>query len=192
MYLEELQIFYLAQLFRYFSVGLCLGTSTIAMTFYFYVVAQGQTEPAQNRMMHVVYTVLRVGMVFAIVSEVAGFMYYYHIDNFIYWTDNPELLMRLTIFAIIVLNAYAMQHRRITMWLGPAFAGGSWYAYFFFSVWIETESTYPTLFVGYLMWLMLVFAFVTSLRLVLTRHQKRRIGDGAVSISNKSGVSSQG
>lgn len=191
MYLEELQIFYIAQLFRLLAVGLCLGTSTIAMTFYFYVVAQGKTEPAQNRMMHVVYTVLRVGMVLAMVTEATCFMYNYHIDNFVYWTDNPELLMRLTIFSVIVVNAFAMQYRRITMWLGPVFAGGSWYGYFFFSVWIETESTYPVLFVGYLMWLTIVFAIVTTLRLVLTRKQKHRIGDGSDAVARQAEVSSQ-
>jgi hypothetical protein len=69
------------------------------------------------------------------------------------------------------------------MWLGPVFAGGSWYAYFFFSVWIETESTYPVLFVGYLIWLTIVFFILAALRLFLTRKQKHRLGDGALSVS---------
>ena len=187
MYIEELQYFYLAQIFRHLTVGLVLGTSTIALTFYLYVVAQGKTEPAQNKMMHVVYTVLRVGMVLVLVSELTCFMYNYHVDNFVYWTDNPELLMRLTIYAIIVINAFAMQFRKITMWLGPVIAAGSWYAYFFFSTWVETESTYPTLFVGYLIWLAIAFVIINGLRLYFTRNQKNRIGDGSDEIKeNKS------
>lgn len=187
MYFEELQIFYMSQLFRSLTVGLVLGTSTIALTFYLYVVAQGKTDPAQNKMMHIVYTVLRVGMVLVLLSEITCFMYNYHIDNFIYWTDNPELLMRLTIYAIIVVNAFAMQFRKITMWLGPVIAAGSWYAYFFFSTWIETESTYPTLLVGYVIWLAIVFVIVNGLRLYFTRNQKHRIGDGSDEIKdNKS------
>ena len=187
MYIEELQYFYLAQIFRHLTVGLVLGTSTIALTFYLYVVAQGKTEPAQNKMMHIVYTVLRVGMVLVLVSELTCFMYNYHVDNFVYWTDNPELLMRLTIYAIIVINAFAMQFRKITMWLGPVIAAGSWYAYFFFSTWVETESTYPTLFVGYLIWLAIAFVIINGLRLYFTRNQKNRIGDGSDEIKeNKS------
>ena len=177
--MNELELLYLQQLFRVWTVGLCLGVSTIAMTFYFYVVNKGFTTREENRMMHIVYTILRIGMVLACVSEVTTFIYHYHINNFIYWTDNPELLMRLTIFCVIMINAFAMQYRKITMWLGPVFAGGSWYAYFFFSVWIETESTYFTLLAGYGAWLIFMATLLTILRLFLTRQQSRRLGDGA-------------
>ena len=179
MYMTELSWFFSMQLVRFLAVGLCLGTSTVVMTMYFYLVSKGKTEPAEGKMMHVLYRILRVGMFLALVTEGTSFFYYFHVDNFIYWTDNPELLIRLTIFGVIVTNASAMQHRKITMWLGPVFAGGSWYAYFFFSVWIETETTYLVLLSGYLIWLCLVFALVTSLRLYLTRNQKTYLGDGA-------------
>ncbi len=59
----EIEISFLSQLFRIYTVGLCLGVSTIAMTFYFYVVAKGHTDKSQNVMMNIVYTVLRVGLV---------------------------------------------------------------------------------------------------------------------------------
>jgi hypothetical protein len=177
--MNELELLYLSQLFRFWTVGLCLGVSSLAMTFYFYVVRKGFTVKAENQMMHIVYTVLRIGMALVCVSEFTTFIYNYHINNFIYWTDNPELLMRLSIFTIIVINAIAMQKRWISMWLGPVFAGGSWYAYFFFSVWIETESTYLVLLAGYGCWLIIVAALLIALRLWLTREQSSRLGDGA-------------
>lgn len=179
MYLSELSWLYSAQLVRYLAVGLCLGTSTCVMTLYYCMVAKGHTEPAEKRIMHIMYNILRVGMALALLTELTNLIYYYHVDNFVYWTDNPELLMRLTIFGVICANALAMQYRKVTMWLGPVFAGGSWYAYFFFSVWIETESTYSTLLVGYLGWLAFMFVVLACLRLFLTRNQKTRIGDGA-------------
>lgn len=177
--MADIEILFLAQLFRTYTVGLCLGVSTIAMTFYFYVVAKGHTEKSQNIMMHIVYTVLRVGMVLVMLSEVIMIIYQYQINNFIYWTDNPELLIRLTIFTVIVCNAFAMQHRKISMWLGPVFAGGSWYAYFFFSVWIETESTYLTLLFGYAAWLTALALCLALFRIFLTRKQQSYLGDGA-------------
>ena len=177
--MSEIEISFLAQLFRTYTVGLCLGVSTIAMTFYFYVVAKGHTEKSQNVMMHIVYRVLRVGMVLVMCSELSTVMYNYHINNFIYWTDNPELLMRLTIFTVIVCNALAMEHRKISMWLGPVFAGGSWYAYFFFSVWIETETTYLPLLLGYIAWLTIFGICLALFRIFLTRKQKSYLGDGA-------------
>ncbi|PHR83989.1 MAG: hypothetical protein COA59_08555 [Colwellia sp.] len=149
------------------------------MTFYFYVVAKGRTDKSQNIMMHIVYSVLRVGMVLVMVSELTTVLYNYHINNFIYWTDNPELFIRLTIFAVIVCNAFAMQYRKISMWLGPVLAGGSWYAYFFFSVWIETESTYLSLLFGYALWLIVFGTCLALFRIYLTRKQKSYLGDGA-------------
>jgi hypothetical protein len=183
--MSELEIYYLASLFRNYTVGLCLGVSSIAMTFYFYVVAKGHTEKSQNIMMHIVYTVLRVGMVLVILSELTMILYNYHINNFIYWTDNPELFIRLTIYSIIVCNAFAMQHRKINMWLGPVFAGGSWYAYFFFSVWIETESTYKTLLIGYVSWLLFFGICLALFRIYLTRKQKSYLGDGSYTATSE-------
>ena len=183
--MQEIEIYFLSQLFRTYTVGLCLGVSTIAMTFYFYVVAKGKTDKSQNVMMHIVYRVLRIGMVLVMCSELSLIIYNYYINNFIYWTDNPEFFMRLTIFTIIVVNAFAMQYRKISMWLGPVFAGGSWYAYFFFSVWIETESTYSTLLSGYLTWLVIFGSLLTLLRIMLTRIQKSYVGDGAYVAANE-------
>jgi hypothetical protein len=179
--MSDIEISFLAQLFRTYTVGLCLGVSTIAMTFYFYVVAKGRTEKSQNVLMHIVYRVLRVGMVLVMTSELTNVIYNNYINNGTYWTNNPELFIRLTIFAIIVCNAFAMQHRKISMWLGPVFAGGSWYAYFFFSVWIETESSYLSLLQGYLIWLTFFGCALALFRVFLTRKQISYLGDGAVS-----------
>lgn len=179
MYVSELSWLYASHLVRFLAVGLCLGTSTCVMTLYYYLVAKGKTEEAEKKIMHILYIVLRIGMCLAVLTEVTTLIYYYHVDNFIYWTDNPELLMRLTIFAVICANAYAMRHRKVTMWLGPVFAGGSWYAYFFFSVWIETEATYLTLLIGFIVWLTVVFTVLAGLRFYLTRNQASRLGDGA-------------
>lgn len=175
--MTELELFYLSQLFRIYTVGLCLGVSTLVLTFYYFVVAKGHTDPAEKRLLHVAYNVLRIGMVLVVTTEFTTFIYNYHVHNFIYWTDNPELLIRLTIFSVIVLNALLMQYHKISMWLGPVFAGGSWYAYFFFAVWIETESTYSTLLTGYLGWLCVFGLFLAALRLLLTR--KPAATDGA-------------
>lgn len=170
--MSELELLYLSQLFRTYTVGLCLGVSTLVLTFYYFVVAKGHTEPAEKRMMHIAYNVLRIGMVLVVLSEITTLIYNYHVHNFIYWTDNPELLIRTTIFAVIVVNALAMQYGKISMWLGPVFAGGSWYAYFFFAIWIETETTYGVLFAGYIAWLVAFGIFLALLRLILTRNSQ--------------------
>ena len=174
MYLSELSWLYSEQLIRFFAVGLCLGTSTVVMVMYYWLVSKGTTDPSERNIMHILYRILRVGMGLAIFTECSSLLYHFHVDNYIYWMDNPELLVRLTIFVVIVLNALAMQFNKISMWLGPVIAGGSWYAYFFFSVWIETESAYGVLVSGYLVFLAVVFVVLSVLRLYLTRHHETR------------------
>ncbi len=164
-------------LFHQYAVGLSVGASTFAMVFYYYVVSQGETHPEQRKMMHIVYFILRIGMMLIVLSEFVIFQYNYQVNNYLYWTANPEVLMRLTIFSVIVINAVLMHKRLISMWIGPALAGGSWYAFFFMSVfvdirWVEFGYDYPTLLLGYLSWLVIVATFLFFLRLYLTRNHE--------------------
>lgn len=166
---------FLVNLIHQYAVGLSVGASTFAMVFYYYSLAQGGLDEAQRKLVHIVYFVLRIGMLLIVVAEFAKFQYNIQINNYLYWMANPEVYMRLTIFSVIVVNAILMHKRLISMWLGPIFAGGSWYAFFFFSVfvdirWVDTGYSYLTLFTGYLLWLALVGVFLTALRVYLTRN----------------------
>lgn len=177
--MPEFDIFSMVTLFRTYAVGLCLGCSTMVLTFYFFLVSKGSTEPAEGRMLHITFTVLRVGMALALLSELSALYYHYSQGNASYWAAGSFLSIRLTIYSVIVINAIAMQKRLVSMWLGPVFAGGSWYAYFFFSVWPQYSSSYATLLSYYLTWLFLFGGLLTVLRLYLTRNQQSRLGDGA-------------
>lgn len=164
-------------LFHQFAVGLSVGASTFAMIFYYYVVAQGNTHPEQRKFMHIVYFVLRIGMMLIILSEFAMFQYNYQVNNYLYWMNNPEILIKATIFAVIIVNAVLMHKHMISMWFGPALAGGSWYAFLFFSVfvdirWVDTGYDYSSLLMGYIAWLAVVTVALAGLRVYLTRdHQ---------------------
>ena len=168
-----MSILFFVNLFHQFAVGLSVGASTFALIFYYYVVAQGSTLPEQRKLMHIVYFVLRVGMVLIVFSEFFVFQYSYQVNNYLYWMHNPEVFMRLTIFLVIVVNAILMHKRLISMWFGPAIAGASWYAYLFFSVfvdirWVEFDLGYSVLFIGYLAWLVFVTLLLALLRVKLT------------------------
>ena len=173
----------LVSTFRTYAVGLCVGVSSLVLTLYFYLVAKGRTLPEQGKMMHVAYTLLRVGMSLAVISELAAFAYHYQQGNSDYWAAGSFLWIRITVFSVIVVNAFAMQKRLISMWLGPVFAGGSWYAYFFFSVWPQFESSYTGLLTGYLIWLLGFGIFLALLRISLTRQQQHFIGDGSDAVA---------
>jgi hypothetical protein len=171
------ELFWVNFLHQY-AIGLSVGASTFAMVFYYYVLARGETHPEHRKLMHIVYFVLRIGMLLIVISEFAKFAYSYQTNNYLYWMHNPEVFMRWLIFSIIVLNAILMHKRLISMWIGPVLAGGSWYALFFFSVfvdirWVDTGYDFIHLLVGYLLWLLVVFAVLGLLRLYLTRRVQK-------------------
>ncbi|MEJ2423805.1 MAG: hypothetical protein P8101_04995 [Candidatus Thiodiazotropha sp.] len=177
-----MELLFWVNLYHQLGVGLCVGSSTHAMVFYHVVLAQGYTSWDQHRFLHIVYRLLRIGMAIAISSELLMFVYSVQVNNYLYWTHNPEVLMRLTLLGVILVNAILMQTRRISMWIAPAIAGGSWYAYFFFSVfvdirWVDTGWGYAHLLAGYGVWLTIVAAVVIGLRLYLTRHHARAPGN---------------
>lgn len=170
--MSEIEFSLLTQLFRVYSIGLCLGAASIVMVFYFYFVAKGNTVESQNIMMHIVYTILHVGMVLIACSELTEMLYNHHIGNMAYWTNNPELLIRLTIFAVILANAYAMEYKGMNIWFGLIFAGGSWSAYFFFSRLGKANDSYFTLLGNYVSWLILFAMGLALLRFLLSRKHK--------------------
>ena len=170
--MSEIELSLLTQLFRVYSIGLCIGAASIAMVFYFYVVAKGNTAQSQNIMMHIVYTILHVGMVLIACSELTEMLYNNHMGNTGYWANNPELFIRLTIFGVILGNAYAMEYKGMDIWLGLIVAGGSWYAYFFLSTLGETNETYFTLLASYASWLMIFGLGIALLKTLLTHKQK--------------------
>lgn len=167
-------------LFHQYAVGLSLGASTFAMVFYYYLLAQGQSTAEQHKMQHVVYFILRIGMTLIVISEFVLFEYNYQVNNYLYWMANPEVLIRATIFSVIVINAVLMHKRMISMWIGPVLAGGSWYAFFFFSVfvdirWVDLGYDYTTLLMGYMMWLVVVGVLLAMLRIYLTRNLQAKL-----------------
>ena len=175
--MSEIELSLLTQLFRVYSIGLCIGAASISMVFYFYVVAKGNTAQSKNIMMHIVYTILHVGMILIACSELTEMLYNNHMGNAEYWTNNPELFIRLTIFGVILGNAYAMEYKGMDIWFGLIVAGGSWYAYFAFSTLGETNETYFTLLVSYISWLIIFGMGIALIKALLTRKQKIYLGD---------------
>jgi len=173
----------LLKFFHHYTIGLCLGVSTIILTFYFYIVAWGHIEKPALKMMQIVVKVLRIGMVLIVIAELATLLYHFQSGLASYWLDNPSLYARLTIFTIIVVNAAAMQTKKISMWVGPVLAGGSWYSYFFINAWPHISANYFAVMCSYLVWLAVFGALLTGLRIYLTPRPQHQLAENSAAAS---------
>ena len=80
----------------------------------------------ERELMHVNYTMIRVGMAVLLVSVIA--MFWYHLDkgnNFILTSE--KLWIKDIMFAAIFINAIALHKRLIPLWLGASISFTSWW-----------------------------------------------------------------
>jgi len=137
------------------ELGLAAGASTFALTFYFMGMKDGVIDRSERRFMGAVYFVLRVALVVIIVTEVF-YVFYYGLPAFTLVETAEVLWFRWMLLGVIIGNAILMQLHRMPMWLGPALAGGSWYALFFASVWPNLTLPFITLFVYYIVFVIIM------------------------------------
>lgn len=155
--------------FDLFELGLAAGASTFALTFYYMGIKDGEINKSERRFMGAVYFALRVAIVAIIATEVF-YVWYYGIEAFPLVETTEVLIFRWMLLGIIIVNAVLMQLHKMPMWLGPALAGGSWYALFFATVWPELDLPFATL-VGYYV-IFLVFMLI-ALRIIKLLYLKR-------------------
>jgi hypothetical protein len=148
-----------------FELGLAAGASTFALTFYFMGIKDGTIDPSERRFMGAVYFALRVALVVIIVTEVF-YVVYYGIEAFTLVQTAEVLWFRWMLLGIIIANALLMQIHKMPMWLGPALAGGSWYALFFASVWPELTLSFGTLSLYYGIFIVFMVLLLQGIRLI--------------------------
>jgi hypothetical protein len=110
----------------FFTIGLTLGvgSSTFALIFFISALKDGVIDDSEKRLLHIVYTVLRVGMGILILTILAK----------IATTTLPfpqTLLAQAFLMCVITVNAILMTYKVMSMKFGPILAGGSWYSLFF-------------------------------------------------------------
>jgi len=134
-----------------FQIGLTLGvgSSTFALIFYIQALRDGTIDPSEKRLMHTVYTVLRIGMILLgiglLLTLLPGWGYF-----------SPIYLMQWTLLGVITLNAVLMTYHVMPMKYGPILAGGSWYSLLLVTV-LPLANSYLTLFVLYVLFVALFY-----------------------------------
>ena len=107
-----------------YAIGITLGvgSSIFALTFFIRVFQDGLVDASEKRLMHTVYTVLRIGMI----TLYAALIGYTLLGAF-----SLSLLLKWILLIAITLNAVLMTKRLMPMRFGPILAGGSWFSLFF-------------------------------------------------------------
>jgi len=108
-----------------FSLGLTLGvgSSTFALIFFIKSLKDGTIDQVERSFLHVVFTVLRIGMVL-IAAGLGGFLLLDAVP------EPTAYLAECALLFVIVVNAILMDKRIMSMRFGPIIAGGSWYSLF--------------------------------------------------------------
>lgn len=118
---------------KHIGTTFAIAGSTFAMVFYYAAMWDGKISDDEKHFMHIVYFVLRIGMIILIPWEILVMLWTIIADIPVYY-ENAVNWFRVFLLGVIVFNALMMTKHKMPMWLGPALAGGSWYYYFFISI----------------------------------------------------------
>lgn len=151
-----------------FSISLGVGSSTLAIINFFSAIADGKIDETERRMMSIVYIVLRVAMVFILISTSMLVVYEYSITGL----ANLSGFSYAQSFALFVLfiNAMLMTLRIMPSNFGPAIQAGSWYTLGTLSalqILHYTDFTFGQFLAGYLVWVILAVGIVNGIMTTL-------------------------
>ncbi len=107
------------------AISLGVGGSTLAILNFFVAIADGKIEPAERKMMGVVYIVLRVAMVLILITTTTLMLTGYYQFN----TTGvaPYGVAFFILILTLYVNAILMTLRIMPSTLGPSLQAGSWY-----------------------------------------------------------------
>jgi hypothetical protein len=146
-----------------FSISLGVGASTLAILNFFSAIADGQIDDTERRMMGIVYVVLRLAMVFILVSTLA----LSHLQGKASGLESFSVLQwgQLFAVAVLLLNAILMTLHKMPSTFGPAIQAGNWYTLGFLAALKPlgvTQFSYVQFFLAYLTWIILAIAIVNG------------------------------
>lgn len=118
-------LFILVAILQTIGISLGVGASTIAISNFFVAIADGTIEPAERKMMGVVYVVLRVAMVVILITTVMLALFGYY--TFEVSGVAPYGAAFFIMIAVLYLNAILMTKRIMPSTVGPSLQAGTWY-----------------------------------------------------------------
>lgn len=132
-----------------------VGSSTFALIFYIKALEDHKIDASEKSFMHIVYVVLRIGMVLITLSLISFAIIWFYTDKQAL-LFNPVYVMEWILIGVIIINAMLMTIHKMPMWLGPSLAGGSWYFLFLITT-ISLENVEYATFISFYMIFVVIF-----------------------------------
>lgn len=104
-----------------------VGGATFIEVFLVKALKDGHVDPIEGDFLKTTFTIVRVGLVLAILSGF-GFLLFYQLNGQTFKLYNPLLWAKLTMVLIIALNAVLLQAHKISLYWGSAFSLVTWYS----------------------------------------------------------------
>lgn len=118
-------IIILVAILQSIAISLGVGCSTLAIVNYFVAFADGKIDQDERRMMGVVYVMLRIAMVFILLTTVLLAL----CELFVLGTDyiTVVILSTWTLVFMLFFNALLMTKHIMPPTIGPALQASTWY-----------------------------------------------------------------
>lgn len=120
----------------------------------------------ESALMHVNYTMIRIGMAILFVSVVAMFWYHLEQGNEFILTSE-KLWIKDVMFVAIIVNAVALTKRWVPLWLGASISFTSWWGATILGLAGRLPYSFETYLVGYVAAIFLVAAIFHLIRKAL-------------------------
>lgn len=157
------------QILHQMGITFGVGASTFALTFFVNALSDGIIDSSERRFMHIVYVVLRIGMILITLSLLSFGVTALLSGAPISALSSPLYLAEVTLIGIIIANAILMTTHKMPMKFGPVLAGGSWYSLFFVTALPLADLAYPVLLLWYGAFVVLFFLVFTLIKNYFTR-----------------------
>lgn len=155
-------VFTISAIVQSMAVSLGVGCSTVAIINFFVAISDGQIDENERKMMGIVYVLLRLSMVFILLSTtIIACLYFIAGTNYFmaftmsYWT----------LLVVLYTNAILMTKRKMPSNIGPALQASTWYTLGILTALIPLELTafsYFQFVIGYLSAIALAIAVVNG------------------------------
>jgi len=122
----------------------------------------------ESALMHVNYTMIRVGMAILFISVVAMFWYHLEQGNQFILTSE-KLWIKDVMFVAIIVNAVALTKRWVPLWLGASISFTSWWGATLLGLAGRLPYSFETYLVGYVVAIFLVAGIFHLVRKMLLR-----------------------
>jgi hypothetical protein len=145
------------------GVALGVGGATFGGILYLKAMKDGKVDPMEGEWLGVIFTVLRIGLVIAILSGF-GFFLEYRFTGQEERLFDPRLWAKMTIILALVSNALLIQMRRIPMWFGEALSITSWYSALVLGIMRGANYSYFTFLIFYIIAVFIVMGILKIIK----------------------------